>query len=138
MSSVGDRIRQAREGKGWTQDRLSQEAGISKGFLSDVENGKRDISSENLLKVANALGASLDYLLRGKTKEEQFFEPVVIPPELRTFAEQERLKFSETVELLEAHKSIVARRGDRSNRNFTVGYWKELYKAIRKVFDQFR
>lgn len=46
------------------QDILAERAGLSKGFLSDVENNKRNVGSQNLLKIANVLGASVDYLLR--------------------------------------------------------------------------
>src|SRR5215469_1565836 len=65
MPTAGDRIREIREELGWTLDKLVEKTGISKGFLSDVETGKRDISSEYLLKIADAMEASVDYLLRG-------------------------------------------------------------------------
>ena len=82
MANTGDRIRAIREKRGLTQDQLADKAKISTGFLSDVENGKRNVSSENLLKIANSLGASADYLLRGETRETIRRQPVVIPPEL--------------------------------------------------------
>ena len=63
MPTVGDRIREVREHRRLTQDRLAEVTDISKGFLSDVENNKRNVSSEYLLRIANALGASVDYLL---------------------------------------------------------------------------
>ena len=77
MAHTGDRIRAIREKRGLTQDQLADKAKISTGFLSDVENGKRNVSSENLLKIANALGASADYLLRGETRETNQRQPVV-------------------------------------------------------------
>lgn len=83
MATTGDRIRFIREKKKMTQDQLTEAAGISKGFLSDVENNKRDIGSQYLLRIANALGASVDYLLQGETKEVVAEKaPVVIPPAL--------------------------------------------------------
>jgi len=47
---------------------LAETAAISKGFLSDVENNKRNISSEYLLRIANSLGTSVDYLLKGESQ----------------------------------------------------------------------
>ena len=134
MATAGDRIRAIREELRWTQDQLAEATGISKGFLSDVENNKRNVSSEYLLKIANALGASVDYLLRGEGKESFSREPVVIPPELSEVAGQLKLSYAETLELLEAHNSVVARRSTRTTRRFTVEDWKELYRAIKRVF----
>ena len=134
MPTVGDRIREIREEQGITQERLAERAGLSKGFLSDVENDKRNVSSENLLKIANVLGASVDYLLRGDTGEVSSAEPLVIPSELSQAAEELELSYAAAIELLEAHKSVIARRSNRGLRKFTVEDWKELHKAIKRVF----
>jgi len=135
MPTTGDRIREIRERRRMTQDDLAEAAGLSKGFVSDVENNKRNIGSQGLLKIANALGASIDYLLRGETKgPATAAEPVVIPPELSRAAGELRLSYSETLELLEAHQSVVARRSVKATRSFSVEDWKDLYRAIKKVF----
>ena len=134
MPTVGDRIRAIREEMQINQDRLAELAGLSKGFLSDVENNKRNVSSENLLKIANVLGASVDYLLRGNVAEAVSAEPIVIPPELSRAAEELQLSYAATLELLEAHKSVIARRSNKGLRTFTVEDWKELHRAIKKVF----
>ena len=134
MTTPGERIRDIREKKKMTQDRLAEAAGISKGFLSDVENNKRNISARTLLQIANALGASVDYLLQGEVKAPVERAPVVIPPELSRAAEELDLSYAETLELLTAHNSIIARRSNRSQRAFTVDDWKKLHKAIKGVF----
>jgi len=117
-----------------TQEQLADRAGISKGFLSDVENANRNIGSQNLLKIANVLGASVDYLLRGEVSDSASAGPVVIPPELSQAAEDLELSYAATVELLEAHRSVIARRSNRGLRKFTVDDWKKLHEAIKKVF----
>jgi transcriptional regulator with XRE-family HTH domain len=134
MATTGDRIKKIREARKFTQDYLAEEAGISKGFLSDVENNNKNISSQALLRLANVLGASVDYLLRGEVKEFVESKPVVIPPALSTAAEELKLTYSETLELLSAHESVVARRSTKTQKEFTVDDWKDLYKAIKKVF----
>jgi transcriptional regulator with XRE-family HTH domain len=134
MPTVGDRIRAIREEMQMNQERLAERANLSKGFLSDVENNKRNISSENLLKIANVLGASVDFLLRGEVSETVSSEPVIIPPELSQVAEELELSYAATVELLEAHRSVIARRSNKGLRRFSVDDWKELHKAIKKVF----
>lgn len=134
MPSVGDRIREIREEMGMKQDVLAERAGLSKGFLSDVENNKRNVGSQNLLKISNVLGASVDYLLRGETSDAGVPEPIVIPPELSQAAEELELSYSATIELLEAHRSVIARRNNRGLRKFGVEDWKKLHEAIKRVF----
>lgn len=134
MASVGDRIREIREARRMTQDQLAEQSGISKGFLSDVENDKRNVSSDNLLRIANVLGASLDYLLRGTSSEAVGRGPITIPPELAQAAEKLNLSYTGTVELLEAHRSVIARRSNKQAKQFTAEDWENLYRAIQKVF----
>jgi transcriptional regulator with XRE-family HTH domain len=134
LATTGDRIRELREKKKLTQDQLAEKAEISKGFLSDVENNKRNISSQALLRIANHLGASVDYLLRGEVRESSDRGPVVIPPELSRAAAELDLSYNVTLELLDAHDSVVARRSTRSRKEFSVEDWINLYKAIKKVF----
>ena len=134
MPQAGDRIRAIRGQQNWTQEELAEAAGISKGFLSDIENGKRNISSESALKIADALGISLDYLIRGETGErERQRQPVRIPPELSQLAEELDLSYSETLTLLEAHEAVVARRAGKKLRSPTVDEWRNFYEAIKDV-----
>jgi DNA-binding XRE family transcriptional regulator len=52
----GDRLLKAlREWKGMTQSSLAKSSGISQGFLSDIESGKRVASADSLVRIANAL-----------------------------------------------------------------------------------
>ena len=134
MPTTGDRIKELRERRKLTQDQLAQMAGISKGFLSDVENNNRNISSQALLRVANGLGASLDFLLKGDLSESIDRTPVVIPPALSQAAEELDLSYNQTLELLYAHNSVVARRSRKAKTEFSADDWKNLHKALRKVF----
>jgi len=135
MATTGDRIREVRESLRMTQDDLAEKSGLSKGFISDVENDKRGISSENLLRIANAVGASLDYLQRGETSAAVVRESVVIPYELSAAAEQLHLSYAQTLELLDAYNSVVARRSNSGRRPFNVEQWKQFHSAIQKVFN---
>jgi transcriptional regulator with XRE-family HTH domain len=109
MASVGERIRGRRVELGWTQDQLGQKAGLSKSFLSDLENGKRSVGANNLLDIARALGVSLDFLMTGTASQDQRRE-VPIPASLARFAAEEGLTFRHTLVLLEMQQQIVAHR----------------------------
>ena len=134
MATTGDRIKEIRERKNLTQDQLAIKAHLSKGFLSDVENNKKNISSQLLLKIANALGASVDYLLTGETKERKITEAVTIPPALSEAAMLQNLSYNETMDLLLAHNSVVARRSNKSQREFSVEEWIEFHKTLKSMF----
>jgi transcriptional regulator with XRE-family HTH domain len=131
--TVGERIKHVREAKGWTQDKLAQEAKISRGFLSDVEKHGKNISLDLLLRIAAALGASMAYLTSGEGKQPGERKPVVIPQELSEAAEQLHLSFPETLDLLEAYNSVVARRSNRQKGTMSVEDWKTLWDAVKQV-----
>lgn len=134
MAKIGDRIRDVRTKKRLTQDQLAEKAHISKGFLSDVENDKRNISSMKLLEISNNLGVSVDYLLKGETSSNNVNSEVTIPSALSKAAEEEKLTYSETLDLLSAHSSIVARRSTKEKKDLTVDDWKKLRETIKGVF----
>lgn len=134
MATTGERIREIRDKRGMTQDQLANQAKISKSFLSEIENNKRNVSSQALLRIAKILGASVDYLLTGESKESPEKGPITIPPELSRAAEELQLTFNQTVDLLEAQRSIVARRAQKSVKNLSVEDWKELHKTLKRVF----
>jgi len=53
-----------RKQKGWSQERLAQEAGISYNTLIKVErNGIKNPKIETVIKLADALNVSLDKLV---------------------------------------------------------------------------
>lgn len=134
MNNTGERIREIREKRGLTQEQLAKKAAMSKGFLSDVENNKRNIGSQGLLRIANTLGASVDYLLAGKVTESVENEQILIPPELSRAAEELNLSYSDTLDLLKTFNSAVARRGDKFRKELDVEGWKKLHDAIKEVF----
>lgn len=69
MVSTGERIRELRQKRGWSLNKLAKLAGLSQGYLSSVENGKVvSPTASALLKIAAALDTSVDYLL-GRTDD---------------------------------------------------------------------
>ena len=61
--SMEKNIRKFRKEKGWTQDFLSEQCGITSTNLSHIERGKTKPSVETLVKIANCLEVNLDSLL---------------------------------------------------------------------------
>ena len=118
-----------------TQDQLATATGLSKSFISELENDSRNASSKNLLKIANSLCASVEYLLSGLSPGSSAIQREVrIPPQLAAAAERLGLTFAETVDLLRTQESIIARRGGAEPKELTLEKWMDLHKAIKKVF----
>ena len=64
MEGFGERLVILREAKGWTRRELAKRAGLHEKHLDKVEHGQRQrIEAETLIKLAQTLGVSSDYLL---------------------------------------------------------------------------
>jgi len=50
------RLVAVRSDKGWSQEKLSLESGLARSYLSGVERGLRNISLDNICKLAGTLG----------------------------------------------------------------------------------
>lgn len=56
---IGKRIRNIRNSKGYSQETFSQVCGLDRTYIAGVEAGKRNISLENLYKIAQGFNMSL-------------------------------------------------------------------------------
>lgn len=65
LKDVGKRIMDRRKKLGLTQEALAERSDLTTQFVSYAESGKRGSRPENLVKIAAALGTSIDYLLTG-------------------------------------------------------------------------
>lgn len=57
---MGYRIREFREAQKTTQDELAKKSGVSRGTISAMENGDKETTTKTLIKIARALGTSVD------------------------------------------------------------------------------
>jgi transcriptional regulator with XRE-family HTH domain len=61
---LGDVLRQRRQTQGRTLREVSAEARVSLGYLSEVERGQKEASSELLSAICEALGVRMSDLMR--------------------------------------------------------------------------
>lgn len=61
---IGDALRARRQGQHRTLREVSSAANVSLGYLSEIERGQKEASSELLAAICNALGARLSEVLR--------------------------------------------------------------------------
>jgi ribosome-binding protein aMBF1 (putative translation factor) len=68
----GKNLKRARNIRGFSQDALAYEAGLSRTFVSDVERAARNLSIDSMSRLAGALGLPLKDLV----DPERFSDPL--------------------------------------------------------------
>ena len=62
MKVFSERLKELRLKKGLTQTELGEKVGVKQNTFTNWEKGRREPSSENLIKLADLLEVSLDWL----------------------------------------------------------------------------
>jgi transcriptional regulator with XRE-family HTH domain len=78
-SLLGDALRETRLRQHRTLKEVSQVARVSLGYLSEVERGQKEASSELLASICHALGIRLSDVLRQVSDELAALEPHPLP-----------------------------------------------------------
>jgi len=68
LKALGQRIRELRTERGYSQEGFADHCGVHRTFMGTVERGESNLSFSNLVKVAGALGVTLSQLLSGIEK----------------------------------------------------------------------
>lgn len=71
LIKMGERIAERRKSLKMTQEKLAEKIDVSIPMISNLEQGKKAIRPENLVKICSVLGLSADYILTGKTVTKQ-------------------------------------------------------------------
>jgi transcriptional regulator with XRE-family HTH domain len=85
-SSIGERIRMIRQAKSLTQEELASRAGLTKGFISQVERNITSLSVESLLGILDALDQKASTFF-----DETFDEKIVFRKDDRVELEKEHV-----------------------------------------------
>lgn len=119
--TVGIRMRRYRDELGWSLSKLAEESGVSKGYLSEIENGEAArLSGDKLYAIANALGVNMSDLLGRQLINKTDYK---VPPELRSFADEQ--------DLPEADVKMLATIKFRGEKPKSKERWALIYSAIK-------
>ena len=77
-NGIVSRIKELRSQQGLSVYALAKKTGFTKGYLSHIENLRREPTVGTLLRIANALGVNISYLIDGDNSEEEEASIVVI------------------------------------------------------------
>lgn len=76
MTPLGERIKELRTGKGITQQRLAETAGVSHSLISALESGRRKyVSAQDIDRLSDALEVPSDglwQLIPGGRSEQRY------------------------------------------------------------------
>lgn len=79
---IGDVLRAARQRQGKTLREISSAARVSLGYLSEVERGQKEASSELLFSICDALDLPVSVVLREVSDRVALLEGILIPDAL--------------------------------------------------------
>ena len=68
---LGERIKDFRMAARMTQDELAERLFVTKGYISEIETGKKSPSLQIVLSIINLLGCSPNELFEYKEKEDK-------------------------------------------------------------------
>lgn len=64
LLKFGNRVRELRKEKNLSQEELSYKADLHRTYIGMIERAEKNITLANIEKIANALGTSIDNLLK--------------------------------------------------------------------------
>jgi transcriptional regulator with XRE-family HTH domain len=128
LKRLGENIRYRRQGNNWSLADLAHKSGVSKAYISDLENGSGGRPNiQYLYRIAVALETTIDALLNQRVRPEKTSKSTSsdepLPPGLEEFARQEKLNPDQI--------DMLAKLNFRGNRPKDAEAWKFIYEAIR-------
>ena len=89
--TIGDRIKEARKKKGFTQEQLAERLDVSVEFVGQIERGLKLPSMNVFIKLIEALNVSADYLLRDSVSTGQLFGDNAIGRKVEKLTPKQRI-----------------------------------------------
>ena len=65
LAALGQNVRQRREARELTQEKLAEKAGLDSTYISDIERSLRNPGIKNVARLAKALGFTTAELCKG-------------------------------------------------------------------------
>ena len=136
MNNLGQRLKKTRGSHKFTQEYVAEKLGISRSAVSQIERGKRKVSSNELDVLSNIFGISTDELLKGNQVE--------LPSQIfaRKFEELYESDQNEILNLIEFKRMMKIRRGQEWSSYMVLsarhsrGNARHWFRYLRKEIDK--
>lgn len=99
-TTLGLRIREARQAKGFSRQILAEKAGTGEVYLGEIERGLKMPSLSTFIRIVDALDLSADYLLRDELPSGKEFVLNEITQKLQHLTPKQR---KTAVDILDAY-----------------------------------
>ena len=104
--AFGSRVKQLRKEHGWSQKQLATQLDIRFQLLNKYEGGQHIPPAETLIKLADTLKTTVDYLLTGNPQQEQ---PCVDDSLFRRFQVLERFNEEDKQTVIKVIDAMIAK-----------------------------
>ena len=76
-AAIGQRIRSTRELMSLSREQFAELCDISESFLSDIERGKKSLTTKTLYKICIASKVSPDFIVFGTSKDNSDIDTII-------------------------------------------------------------
>jgi transcriptional regulator with XRE-family HTH domain len=104
--AFGTRVKQLRKDRNWSQKQLAGQVDIRFQLLNKYEGGQHIPPAETLIKLADVLGTTVDYLLTGNPQHEH---PNVDETLFRRFQALERFDNEDKQTVIKVIDALIAK-----------------------------
>ena len=104
MENLGRRLKNLREKTRFTQEEISRMLGVQRLVITNIENGSRKITADELYFFSNIYGLSMEELYTGEDREKRIAKFSRTFDELSSKSQNEVLEFIEFKKKLESKK----------------------------------
>ena len=98
--SIGQVLKRFRRSYRLTQEKISEQVGISLKYVSRIENGNGGISTETLIKYMNSLGITPNTIYKDFIYNEKVKKQIELSEKLNSLSEEKFIFLSTFIELL--------------------------------------
>ncbi len=100
LEAVGQRIKEARMKKGWTQEQLAEKVDMSSDHISVLERGAKPPRFETFVEIANALEIDANFLLSDVLKVSPKIKSSLLSDKLSALSASEQKKILRILDTL--------------------------------------
>ena len=98
--TIGQILKKYRKNYHLTQEKISEQVGISLKYVSRIENGNGGISTETLIRYMNTLGITPNTIYKEFIHNEKIKKQIEISEKLSDLPEEKLIFISTIIELL--------------------------------------